>query len=98
MIVTEILEQVFEEILRAIERNDFKESQRRITLIKFVAEAYNYKLILTDTLFDLMYRLINYDIEERKEDIYLKSLDANQIDSFRIRLICFLIDSLDVKF
>ena len=84
--------------MRAIERNDFKESQRRITLIKFIAEAYNYKLILTDTLFDLLYRLINYDIEERKEDTYLKSLDSNQIDSFRIRLICFLLDSLDVKF
>lgn len=58
----ELLDTLFEEIYRAMERNDFKESQRRITLVKFVAEAYNYQLIHTDTLFDLLYRFINYDI------------------------------------
>jgi len=64
----ELLDTLFEEIYRAMERNDFKESQRRITHVKFVAEAYNYQLIHTDTLFDLLYRFINYDIQKREDD------------------------------
>lgn len=63
--VTEFLEALYEEIYRQVERNDFKEAQKRVQLVKFIAEAYNYKLIHTDTLFDLLYRLINYDIKER---------------------------------
>ena len=54
--------------LLTAERNlqfNFKEAQKRVQLVKFIAEAYNYKLIHTDTLFDLLYRLINYDIKER---------------------------------
>jgi len=59
-----------------------------------VAEAYNHKLLHTDNLFDLLYKLINYDIVTRKTDTYLASLDTNPIDSFRIRLVCTLLDSL----
>ena len=64
----ELLDTLFEEISSAMESNDFKESQRRITHVKFVAEAYNYQLIHTDTLFDLLYRFINYDIQKREDD------------------------------
>jgi len=59
-----------------------------------VAEAYNFKLMHTDTLFDILYRLINYDIKNREVDAYFQSLDTNLIDSFRIRLVCTLLDSL----
>ena len=66
--VVSLMDAVFEEILRAIERNDFKESQQRISVVKFVAEAYNHKLLHTDNLFDLLYKLINYDIVFRQSD------------------------------
>ena len=67
-------------------------------VVKFIAEAYNYKLIHTDTLFDFLYRLINYDIKMRETDEYFASLDTNPIDSFRIRLVCTILDSLGKYF
>lgn len=63
-------------------------------MIKFIAESYNYQVIHTDTLMDVLYRLINYDIQNREVDSYLKGLDSNPIDSFRIRLVCTLLDAL----
>lgn len=97
-LVTEVMDTVFEEILRSMERNDFKESQRRIGLMKFIAEAFNYKLIHSDTLFDLLYKLINYDFKNRRHDAYLASLDHSNNDSFRIRLVCSLLDGLGAYF
>lgn len=60
--VIKLIDELFEEIVRAVERNDFKESQRRVLTMKFLAECYNYKVIDTDTLFTILYKLINYDI------------------------------------
>ena len=57
--VISIVDQVFEEVVRACERNDFKESQRRVAFMKFVSECYNFKIIKTDTLFDFLYKLMN---------------------------------------
>jgi len=59
----ELLDNIFEEVYRAMERNDFKEAQRRVAVVKFIGEAYNHKLLHTDNLFDLLYRLINYDAQ-----------------------------------
>lgn len=80
-----------------MEKNDFKESQRRVALMKFIGECYNYKVIDTHTLLDILYKHINYDIEKRTEDEYMKSLD-NPADSFRIRLVCTVLDSLGKYF
>lgn len=92
--VTEIMDTLFEEISRSIERNDFKEAQRRISHIRFVAESYNYGLIHTDTLIEQLYRLINYDITRRRECPALKALDSSKIDGFRVRLVCSTLDYL----
>lgn len=61
--------------------------------MKFIGECYNFKVIRTQTLFDLLYKLMNYDNFNKVEDDYMKSLDSPQ-DSFRIRLICTTLDSL----
>lgn len=95
--VIKLIDELFEEIVRAVERNDFKESQRRVLIMKFLAECYNYKVIDTDTLFTILYKLINYDLEQRAEDEYMKQLDS-VAESFRIRLVCTLVDSLGKYF
>ena len=122
--VISLMDQIFEELDRSFERNDFKESQRRIALIKFIGECYNYRVVRTNTLFDLLYRLINVnwnqasfsitefaarinhcyyggaEVDEsalqsylQRDDEHMRQLDSSQ-DSFRIRLICTLLDSL----
>jgi hypothetical protein len=60
--VLDLLDIIFEDMYRSLEQNDYKQSQKRISVVKFIAEAYNYKLIHSDTLLDILYRLINYDI------------------------------------
>lgn len=65
--------------------------------MKFLAECFNYKVIHTDTLFTLMYKLINWDIVEDCEDNRLASLD-NLNDCFRIRLVCTVLDNLGKYF
>jgi len=96
--VDRILDALFEDIIVSMELNDFKDSQRRISVITFVGEAYNYKLISTDTLLDILYKLINYDYWLKSHDEYLVQLDRDPIDSFRIRLVCTLLDTIDLYF
>ena len=58
--------------MRSVERNDFKESQRMVSLMKFIGECYNFKVISTDCIFDIMYKLINYNMDTKSEDSYMK--------------------------
>ena len=75
-------------MLRACERNDFKEAQRRVALAKFLGECFNFRVVHTSTLFEALYRLINERCHE-----HMKATDSPQ-DSFRIRLVCTTLDSL----
>eukprot|EP00349_Pseudokeronopsis_sp_Brazil_P010103 CAMPEP_0202979256 /NCGR_PEP_ID=MMETSP1396-20130829/85458_1 /ASSEMBLY_ACC=CAM_ASM_000872 /TAXON_ID= /ORGANISM="Pseudokeronopsis sp., Strain Brazil" /LENGTH=233 /DNA_ID=CAMNT_0049718603 /DNA_START=516 /DNA_END=1217 /DNA_ORIENTATION=- len=88
-----MIDALLEETLRQVERNDFKESQRRVTMAKFWGEAYNFKLINSDTLFGLLYRMMNWDWESEKEDEWWKKHDR-EWDCFRLRLICTTLESL----
>lgn len=88
-----ILDHIFEQVFRGIEENDFKDAQRRVTVMKFLAECFNYKVIHTDTLFALLYKLINWDICVNKEDPRFAALDSVD-DCFKIRLVCTLLDNL----
>lgn len=74
--VVKVMDIIFEEIVRQCERNDFKESQRRVAMMKFIGECYNFKVIHTQVLFDLLYKLINYDPLTQLEDEYMKTLDS----------------------
>ena len=88
-----VLDHVFEQVLRGLEENDFKDAPRRVSLMKFIGCLYNYKVIHTDTLFALLYRLINLDIGARTVDERLAGCDSPQ-DCFRIRLVCTLLDAV----
>ena len=66
-------------------------------MARFWGDSYNYRVIDTETLLDLMYRIINYDYEKGCEYELLKAFDSNN-DSFRIRLICTILDSLGKYF
>lgn len=84
-------------IIRGAEENDFKEAQRRVTLMKFIGECFNYKVIHTDTLFCLLYRLINWDIQNDCQDTKMKELDL-RTDCFRIRLVCTVLDAVGKQY
>lgn len=44
--------------------------------MKFIGECYNFKVIHTAALFDLLYKLMNWDMFYKNEDAYMKSLDS----------------------
>jgi regulator of nonsense transcripts 2 len=60
--------------------------------MKFLGSCYNYKVIHTDTLFTLLYKLINLEVDGR-QDKRLADLDKPN-DCFRVSLVCTLLESL----
>ena len=92
-----VMDHAFEQVVRGIEENDFKDAQRRVSAMKFIAECYNYKVIHSDTLFCLLYKLINWDIYGDCEDKRMAQYD-DAGDCFRIRLVCTVLDSLGKYF
>jgi regulator of nonsense transcripts 2 len=90
---TNLMDHIFEQVIRGMEENDFKDSQRRVSTMKFISECYNFKVIHTDSLFNLLYSLLNWDVDNSCEIQRLADLDSNS-DCFRIRLVCTLLDSL----
>ena len=73
--VVAVMDHMFEQIIRGLEENDFKDAQRRVTSMKFIAECYNYKVMHSDTLFCLMYKLINWDLFADCPDKTMEKLD-----------------------
>lgn len=65
--------------------------------MQFIAECYNYKVIHSDSLFGLLYKLINWDMYADCPDKVYEKLDQ-QNDCFRIRLVCSLLDNLGKYF
>lgn len=80
-------------MLRGLEENDFKDAQRRVLIMNFLGQCYNYKVVHTDTLFGLLYTMINLSPVDQSLDKNLSRLDRPS-DCFRIRLICTLLNSL----
>lgn len=91
--VVRLIDHVFEQVLRGMEENDFKDAQRRVSIMKFISECYNFKVIHTDALFSMLYVLINWDLQGNCEIAHVAELDLAS-NCFRIRLVCTLLDSL----
>ena len=95
--VVAVMDHSFEQVIRGIEENDFKDAQRRVTQMKFLAECYNYKVIHTDTLLCVLYKLINWDLYTDRADHSLEALDSPS-DCFRVRLVCTVLDAVGSYF
>lgn len=61
-------------------------------MMKFLGSCYNYKVLHTDTLFTLLYKLINLETDG-EVDARLSELDKLN-DCFRVNLVCTLLESL----
>jgi regulator of nonsense transcripts 2 len=89
-----IMDHCFEQVTRGIEENDFKDAQRRLSLLKFIGACWDFKVVHTDTLFTLLYALINIDSRTGQplQKFILK--DQDPLDSFRVRLVCCLLNAV----
>ncbi|TGZ85719.1 ARM repeat-containing protein [Ascodesmis nigricans] len=87
-----VIDELLEQISVGLEENNFKHNQRRVALVKYLGELYNYKMIDSPVIFDALYRIVTFGHESGtpKPGVFCP-LDPPD-DFFRCRLVCALLD------
>ncbi|KAI9278600.1 armadillo-type protein [Phascolomyces articulosus] len=94
----QLIDSVVEEIRIGLEQNIFKHNQRRIAVVKYLGELYNYRLIDSPLIFDTLYTIVTLGHEfGRPARERFCPMDAPN-DFFRIRLCCTLLDTCGMCF
>lgn len=102
--VYRVIDGTLEEIQVMLEINRPLFNQRRISVMKFLGELYNYKLIDSSVIFRELYTLITFGTDYSQYFAPYKSSSHgdNDLDPpehlFRIRLVCQLLDTCAVYF
>ncbi|XP_033641812.1 regulator of nonsense transcripts 2-like [Asterias rubens] len=85
----QVVDAVLEDVRIGMEINHAKYNQRRVSMVKFLGELYNYRMVESAVIFKTLYSVIRFGI----------SLDGayNPLDPpehlFRLRLVCTLLDT-----
>lgn len=58
--VVDIIDTIFENFQVSLERQDFRQAPQRVRIAKFTGELYAFKLIDSQTVFDVLYQLIGF--------------------------------------
>ncbi|KAI7854822.1 armadillo-type protein [Circinella umbellata] len=94
----QLVDSLIEEIRIGLEQNIFKHNQRRIAVVKYLGELYNYRLIDSPLVFDTLYTIVTLGHEfGRPARERFCPMDAPN-DFFRIRLCCTLLDTCGMCF
>lgn len=93
-----IIDNVLEQITLGLEQNDFKFNQRRIADVKYLGELYNYKLVDSSVIFNMLYRIVTFGHEGGTPVPGRVNVLDQPDDFFRIRLVCNLLDTCGVCF
>lgn len=80
-----LVDSLMEEIVCGLERNEPSSQQKRISHARFFAELFNYFVVDTSLLFEVLYLLITYARDNPKLD--------GPVDCFRVRLVCTILDT-----
>ncbi|CAF3380022.1 unnamed protein product [Rotaria socialis] len=89
-VAIEVLDNVLDDIRLGLEINIPKFNQRRLCMIKYLGELYNYRVVDSIIIFRTLYLLITYGVS--LEPLEISDLDPPE-HLFRIRLVCTLLDS-----
>ncbi|KAK3289206.1 Regulator of nonsense transcripts upf2 [Cymbomonas tetramitiformis] len=92
-----IVDNLIEEIRIGMQSNVSAAHQRRIAQMRLVGELYNYRLVDSKVVFELLYMVLSwgYDAEAEKEAVL--ELDP-PCDFFRIRLVVTLLETCGAYF
>lgn len=92
-----VIDGVVEDILLMMEINEIQFNQRRIPMIRYFGELYNYRLSDSSLVFKILYSLITYGIYYPEANQTLNQIPMSQLDPpdnlFRIKLVCDLLDT-----
>ena len=53
-----LVDEVLEEIRAGMETNNFRLQRRRLAMMKFLGELYNYRMVESNIIFDTLYSFI----------------------------------------
>ncbi|CAF1357416.1 unnamed protein product [Rotaria sordida] len=90
-VAIEVFDNVLDDIRLGLEVNIPKFNQRRLCMIKYLGEMYNYRVVDSIIIFRTLYLLITYGVSLEASEI-INELDPPE-HLFRIRLICTLLDT-----
>eukprot|EP00094_Tigriopus_californicus_P005657 TCALIF_05453-PA protein Name:"Similar to UPF2 Regulator of nonsense transcripts 2 (Homo sapiens)" AED:0.09 eAED:0.10 QI:511/0.66/0.6/1/1/1/10/0/1134 len=90
-----IVDAVLEDIRLHMEINDPKYNQRRISMVKFLAELYNYRLVDSSVIFKVLYSLISYGVVSGDNEVSFLDPPDHLL---RIRLVCVILDTCGIYF
>lgn len=92
-----VIDGVVEDILLMMEINELHYNQRRIPMIRYFGELYNYRLSDSSLVFKVLYSLITYGVYYPEPEQTLNQIPMSQLDLpdnlFRIKLVCDLLDT-----
>ncbi|XP_065199909.1 regulator of nonsense transcripts 2 [Planococcus citri] len=81
---TRVVDGVLEDIRLGLEWNNPRMNQRRIAMVKYFGELYNYRMVESKDVFTCLYSLITFGVST--------PLDPPG-NTFRIRLVCVLLET-----
>ncbi len=87
-----VVDAVIEDIRLGLELNLAKYNQRRVSMVKYLAELYNYRMVESSIIFKTLYTLITYGVSFDTNSESAESLDPAS-NFFRIRLVCVMLDT-----
>ena len=76
-----------------MENNYFTDRQQRVAMIKFFGELFIYQLFEIDVIFKILYILI--DAGNDPNNYYSKDIKDSPDDTFRISMICTLLETIN---
>jgi regulator of nonsense transcripts 2 len=91
-VAVELADAVLEDIRQGLEKNSFADSQRRLAFARYLGELYNYMVVNAQTIFDTLYMVITLGHDIDRNGQMFSQIDL-PTDTFRVRIVCIILDS-----
>lgn len=88
--VESVVDNILEDIRLGMEINMVEMNQRRLAVVRYLAECYNYRLIDSDLVFRVLYSLLIFGINY--EDVRKSPLDQPD-NLMRVRLVAIILQT-----
>ena len=85
-----VVDNTLEDVRLGMEMNEVRFNQRRISVVRYLGELYNYRLLDTGVVFKVLYSLISFGVSLDPE--VPSPLDPPG-GELRLRLVCVLLDT-----
>ena len=86
-----VVDNILEEVRVGLEMNRYSQNQRRLLVVRYLAELYIFKLVDSQLIFDTLYLLLTLGHEADEAGKLVSRIDPPS-DTFRIRLVVTLLE------